>query len=146
MPGGCVAASLFTQGFRSVLIRPMRLGALMPVMLATACTTHSYMGISLVPGQASPELQDLAARAQGGDKQAQLDLGIRFEAGKEVAVDRGRAVRLYRQSDGRRLRGHDLRLYPFCREWNERKGCAHRDWAKTRRPTGGQTKSDGNRR
>src|ERR1044072_8936789 len=98
MPGGCVAASLFTQGFRSVLIRPMRLGALMPVMLATACTTHSYIGISLVPGQASPELQDLAARAQGGDKQALLDLGIRFEEGKGVPVDRGRAVRLYRQA------------------------------------------------
>jgi hypothetical protein len=54
------------------------------------------MGISFVPGADTRDLQELARRAQAGDKQAQLDLGIAYEEGRGVAVDLKRAERLYR--------------------------------------------------
>lgn len=63
-----------------------------------ACANRSYMGIALTPGRAAPDLQNLALRARSGDKQAQFDLGMRFEEGKGVIVNRSRAIRLYRQS------------------------------------------------
>lgn len=65
---------------------------------ASACARSSYMGISLIPGAAAPEVQALAQRAMAGDKQAQLDLGIRFEEGKGVPQDTARAVKLYQQA------------------------------------------------
>lgn len=64
----------------------------------TACASSSYAGIPFAPGTADPELQRLARRAQGGDKQAQLDLGIRYEDGNGVALDRRRAEELYRKA------------------------------------------------
>jgi hypothetical protein len=54
------------------------------------------MGISFASGAADPELQALARRAQSGDKQAQLELGIRYEEGRGLPVDLERAERLYR--------------------------------------------------
>jgi TPR repeat protein len=54
------------------------------------------MGIGFAPGAASAELQGLAMRAQAGDKQAQLDLGIAYEEGRGVSVDLGKARKLYR--------------------------------------------------
>lgn len=66
--------------------------------MLTGCATHRYMGIPLTPGAAHPELQTLARRARSGDKQAQLDLGIRFEEGTGVSQDTNRAVRLYRMA------------------------------------------------
>lgn len=68
--------------------------------VATACATSNYMGVSLAPGAAPAEVQRLAARAQSGDKYAQLELGERFEMGQGVAADRGRAIRLYRMAAG----------------------------------------------
>ena len=56
------------------------------------------MGVSLKPGGADPAVQALAARASIGDKQAQLDLGIRFEEGAGVARDLTAAKKLYRQA------------------------------------------------
>jgi TPR repeat protein len=41
------------------------------------------------------ELQDLARHAQMGDKQAQLELGTRYEEGRGVPVDFRRALTLY---------------------------------------------------
>jgi len=67
-------------------------------LLSTACINQTYMGISLVPGRAADDLQDLARRAQAGDKQAQLSLGISFEEGRGVPQDRQRAIKLYRQA------------------------------------------------
>lgn len=64
-------------------------------LLAAACAPSSYMGISLREGAAPAELQQLAMRARAGDKQAQLDLGIRFEEGKGVPADRRWAAFLY---------------------------------------------------
>jgi hypothetical protein len=62
----------------------------------TACAArNSYMGIPLAPGTAPTDLQALASRAKDGDKQSQLDLGIRFEEGKGLAVDLKRARALY---------------------------------------------------
>ncbi len=93
-------AKFLTQ-WRKWCARPERLRAAFvgcAMLLSTACASHSYMGISLVSGQASPEVQELARRAQSGDKQAQLDLGIRFEEGRGVPKDEARAVKLYKQA------------------------------------------------
>ena len=65
-------------------------------LLLAACASQSYMGISLVPGQASANVQELALRAQTGDKQAQLDLGIRYEEGNGVPRRVDYARRLYK--------------------------------------------------
>ncbi len=67
------------------------------VLVGCAAPT-SYAGIFLVPGAADPELQNLAQIARSGDKQAQLELGIRFEEGVGVAVDLKRAERFYRMA------------------------------------------------
>lgn len=82
-----------------------RLGTLFARMLlpaallsTSACASSHYMGVALTPGAADQELQSLASRARSGDKQAQLDLGIRFEEGKGVPVDKARAKALYRQA------------------------------------------------
>jgi TPR repeat protein len=64
--------------------------------LGACAAPSSYMGISLEPGAAASDLQDLARRAQAGDKQAQLDLGITYEEGRGVGVDLKRAERLFR--------------------------------------------------
>jgi sporulation protein YlmC with PRC-barrel domain len=75
------------------------LSALLAVaLLLSGCASHSYMGVSLKPGGADPAVQALAARASIGDKQAQLDLGIRFEEGAGVARDLDTAKKLYHQA------------------------------------------------
>jgi hypothetical protein len=56
------------------------------------------MGISFLPGAAASDLQDLARRAQAGDKQAQLDLGIAYEEGNGLPKDSKRARSLYRSA------------------------------------------------
>lgn len=65
------------------------------LLLTSACANNSYMGIPLAAGLAVPELQNLASRAQAGDKQAQFELGIRYEEGSGLPIDRGRARKLY---------------------------------------------------
>jgi TPR repeat protein len=65
------------------------------LLLAAGCADRDYQGISFAQGAAASELQSLAQRARGGDKHAQLELGIRFEAGLGVPVDWARAERLY---------------------------------------------------
>ena len=67
-------------------------------LLIGGCASQQYMGVSLKPGGADPAVQALAARASAGDKQAQLDLGIRFEEGAGVARDLTSAKKLYRQA------------------------------------------------
>jgi len=62
------------------------------------CASSSYMGISLKSDEAAPDIRELARRAQAGDKQAQLDLGIRFEEGVGVPHDKVRATRLYQMA------------------------------------------------
>jgi TPR repeat protein len=79
------------------------LGSLAAPLLASlalgACAApSSYMGISFAPGAAASNLQELARRAQTGDKQAQLDLGVAYEEGRGVAVDVKRAEGLYRMA------------------------------------------------
>jgi TPR repeat protein len=65
------------------------------VLLASCAAPTSYMGIDITQGAASTELRALASRAQFGEKQAQLELGIVFENGHGVPVDRQRARKLY---------------------------------------------------
>lgn len=76
---------------RSCLIAALLCGA----AALGGCAASSYAGISLRPGAADPELQALALSARGGDKHAQLELGIRYEEGRGVPRDLGRAQRLY---------------------------------------------------
>ena len=60
----------------------------------TACgTPRAYMGLDL--GTADVTLRRTALAARGGDKQAQLTLGRRFEQGAGVPQDPDRACRLY---------------------------------------------------
>lgn len=68
------------------------------VSLLCGCATNSYMGVQLAPGAAEPALQTLAKRARSGDKEAQLDLGIRFEEGIDLRRDLVAAGRLYRSA------------------------------------------------
>ena len=70
--------------------------AVMAELLLTACAGNSYMGIEFADGRTSPEVRELAALAQTGDKRAQLELGIRFEEGRGVKRDVGPARNLYR--------------------------------------------------
>lgn len=66
--------------------------------LASCAAPSSYMGISLYSGGADVVLQQQAQRAMSGDKQAQLDLGIRFEEGLGVERDLSKAKKLYYQA------------------------------------------------
>jgi hypothetical protein len=79
----------------TVLAARLLLGAAV-VTGTSGCASNSYMGISYAPGAADASLQALAAKAQAGDKQAQLDLGVKLEEGRGVAPDRNKARRLYR--------------------------------------------------
>ncbi|MFM6829072.1 MAG: hypothetical protein ACKOVA_01860 [Novosphingobium sp.] len=77
------------------------LSAMVCVLLPLAmsgCASYSYMGIGFALGSADPALQQLAQLARAGDKQAQLDLGKRFEVGDGVLEDKRLAVWLYRQA------------------------------------------------
>lgn len=60
-----------------------------------ACASASYKGISFRQGGAETWLQNLAKRAQAGEKEAQLELGIRYEEGRGVPIDIDRARKLY---------------------------------------------------
>jgi hypothetical protein len=74
--------------------------ALPAALLLSACAapTH-YAGIDLRPASlVAPDVQSLAQRAQNGDKQSQLDLGIRYEDGRGVPQDLKRARALYRMA------------------------------------------------
>lgn len=64
------------------------------------CATGSYAGVPLAPGAAQADVQQLARRARSGDKQAQLELGIRYEEGRGVAADLERAKMLYQAAAG----------------------------------------------
>lgn len=67
-------------------------------LLGACAASTSYAGIPLAAGGADSDLQSLARRAQAGDKQAQLELGIRYEEGRGVEADPEAARRLYRSS------------------------------------------------
>ena len=65
-------------------------------LFAAGCSAPTaFAGIPLAAGAAQPELQALAWRAQGGDKSAQLELGILYEEGRGVIRDLKRAASLY---------------------------------------------------
>lgn len=64
-------------------------------LLLGGCVSNTYMGIPLTGDADDPELRSLAQRAAAGDKQAQLDLGIRYEEGRGVPVRVDRAKQLY---------------------------------------------------
>lgn len=82
-----------SSGFRS------RKAGILPVLAAalslSACTSNVYMGIPLTDGSGDLALRSLAQSAAAGDKQAQLDLGIRYEEGNGVERDLRIAKKLY---------------------------------------------------
>lgn len=85
------------RGFLGQSRRMFALAAGLAPSLTCACVAPaSYMGISLLRHGALSEIQILAERAQGGDKQAQLDLGIAFEEGRGISRDLHKARALYR--------------------------------------------------
>lgn len=69
--------------------------ATLAILALSACASSEYMGISLKPGMAAIELQELARQAQAGDKHAQLELGIRYEEGHGIPIDIQLAKKLY---------------------------------------------------
>jgi hypothetical protein len=74
------------------------LSALLAAALSMGgCAGQQYMGVSLKPGGADPAVQALAVKAQGGDKQAQYELGRWFEDSTD-ADGLKKAKRLYRQA------------------------------------------------
>jgi len=77
---------------------PCLTALLAAALLLSGCASQQYMGVSLKPGGADPAVQALAARASTGDKQAQLDLGIRFLNGQGITADERRACDLFRLS------------------------------------------------
>lgn len=68
--------------------------AMVAAVSLTGCTSTQYMGISLRPGANDPTLQELAAKAQGGDKQSQYELGRWFE-GSADSNGWKKAIKLY---------------------------------------------------
>jgi hypothetical protein len=65
-------------------------------LAACSTTPERYQGISLADENVDERLRALAGLAAGGNKEAQLALGIRFETGDGLPVDLRRAERLYR--------------------------------------------------
>jgi hypothetical protein len=88
-----LGGSIYPRGILSAFCAMML--ALCASLTISACATNSYAGISFAPGAADPELQALARRARAGDEQAQLELGIRYEHGRGVAINLSRALDLY---------------------------------------------------
>jgi hypothetical protein len=87
------------MGARAVRALGSLAAALVVSLALGACAApSSYMGISFIPGAAASDLQDLARRAQAGDKHAQLDLGIAYEEGRGMLPDIKRARHLYRMA------------------------------------------------
>lgn len=71
------------------------LAAVYAGLLFSSCATNQVFGIDLTAPTTSEEVKVLARNAREGDKLAQLELAKRFEAGRGVPKDLGRADRLY---------------------------------------------------
>lgn len=100
---GCRAKRIHAESEGAAMIQANGTSRALSTLMAAAlmisgCACHSYMGVSLKPGSAEPAVQALAARASAGEKQAQLDLGIRFLNGQGIAADERRACDLFRLS------------------------------------------------
>ena len=73
------------------------ISTLYAALALSACAAPSrYMGIDITAAAPDRALADLASRAQAGNKQAQLELGIAYEEGRGVPRDLRRAAALYR--------------------------------------------------
>jgi TPR repeat protein len=91
-----VGTMILLARLMSIVPQELLAAALLASLALGACAApSSYMGISFIPGAAASDLQDLAQRAQAGDKLAQLNLGIAFEEGRDVAADNVSARKLY---------------------------------------------------
>ena len=73
---------------------PCLTALLAAALLMGGCASQQYMGVSLKPGGADPAVQALAVKAQGGDKQAQYELGRWFEDSTD-ADGLKKAIKLY---------------------------------------------------
>jgi hypothetical protein len=76
-------------------MRPSLLCVGLAAGLTGCAAPSSYMGISLNSNATDIAIQQQAQLALSGDKQAQLDLGIRFEEGLGVERDLRKAKKLY---------------------------------------------------
>lgn len=66
------------------------------LLLLPGCVSAMNAGVPLVAASANPAVHGLAVRARAGDKQAQFDLGMRFETGDGVEQSWTQAMKLYR--------------------------------------------------
>lgn len=87
-----------SRASRSFRVASAALALLCAQPLLAGCAANSLVGIPFAAGVADPELQALATRARAGDKQAQLELGIRYEEGHGVPMNLHQAERLYLQA------------------------------------------------
>lgn len=71
------------------------LSAVAALLLACSSSGQTYAGIDMRQGAAPQDVQDLAARAKAGDKEAQFDLGERYETGNGVLKDMRLAKTLF---------------------------------------------------
>lgn len=67
----------------------------MALLAACSSLEQTYAGVDMRPGASPREIQDLAGRAKGGDKEAQFELGERYEVGNGVPQDKRAAKKLF---------------------------------------------------
>jgi hypothetical protein len=79
-------------------VRPSFALLTLTICASSCAAPRRYAGIDLRPNAAPIELQVLARSAQGGDKQAALELGIAYEEGNVVAANLRQARKLYAQA------------------------------------------------
>lgn len=82
-----------SRGKRGVYAALLLAMAALPTL--AGCAASSYAGIPLTSGAVDADLQELARRARGGNRMAQLELGLRFENGRGVPADPIRACQIY---------------------------------------------------
>lgn len=73
-------------------------GGVMAMLAAGCASTLGWSSLKLDVASMPAELRPLAEKAQAGDKQAQLALGVAYEEGRGVPEDRERARMLYRMA------------------------------------------------
>jgi hypothetical protein len=84
--------TLFYQSRRKVCALWKSFAIQTLVLSITACSGTSYMGIPLQPDS---ELSALAREAKAGEKNAQYQLGMRFENGDQIPSNQEKARKLY---------------------------------------------------
>lgn len=81
-----------------LLLLPLTIAGCAPDRIPGLRSLYDMPGISLAPGKADPDLQDLVRRVRAEDKHAQLELGKIYEEGRRVPQNLKLAEQLYGQA------------------------------------------------